>query len=183
MSAPDWATCGTCGFMWDDSVSTHCTPVPSGRTPCEYWHRYDRGRCVGIHRALFSEASEFVAQISGRLTRCVNHPGRPARGYDSDHLGYCDDCANERERAAMSASAPGDSFLAYVSQDWREVTTWLGAPLGRIIYVGAVHNFTQHLPPSERRRYLRAVDSAGRVWTGTGAPGMWASLRLTREHT
>ncbi len=32
------ATCGTCGFAWDDSVVTSITPAPAGRCPNEYNH-------------------------------------------------------------------------------------------------------------------------------------------------
>lgn len=32
------AECGTCGFKWDDSISTAWTPAPSGRCPNEYNH-------------------------------------------------------------------------------------------------------------------------------------------------
>lgn len=32
------ATCGTCGFQWDDSMSTDLTPAPAGRCPNEYNH-------------------------------------------------------------------------------------------------------------------------------------------------
>lgn len=39
----DVATCGTCGFSWDDSVPTSLTPAPAGRCPNEYNHEYDDG--------------------------------------------------------------------------------------------------------------------------------------------
>lgn len=39
--AKDRMTCGTCGLSWDDAKSTSWTPVPSGRCPFEYFHRYD----------------------------------------------------------------------------------------------------------------------------------------------
>lgn len=32
------ATCGACGFKWDDSISTLFTPTPAGRCPNEYNH-------------------------------------------------------------------------------------------------------------------------------------------------
>jgi hypothetical protein len=32
------ATCGECGFKWDDSKSTELTPTPAGRCPNEYNH-------------------------------------------------------------------------------------------------------------------------------------------------
>ena len=34
------AMCGSCGRVWDDSVSSDVTPVPSGRCPFEYDHLY-----------------------------------------------------------------------------------------------------------------------------------------------
>jgi len=34
------ATCGTCGLSWDDAISTSMTPVPGGRCPFEYFHKY-----------------------------------------------------------------------------------------------------------------------------------------------
>jgi hypothetical protein len=32
------ATCGACGFSWDDAISTSFTPAPSARCPNEYNH-------------------------------------------------------------------------------------------------------------------------------------------------
>ena len=34
----DYATCGTCGRTWDDSIITGMTPAPSARCPFEYFH-------------------------------------------------------------------------------------------------------------------------------------------------
>lgn len=34
----DTATCGTCGFTWNDALISGITPVPSGRCPNEYEH-------------------------------------------------------------------------------------------------------------------------------------------------
>lgn len=34
--SPEWATCGTCGYVW----CARCHPVPGARTPCEYEHVY-----------------------------------------------------------------------------------------------------------------------------------------------
>jgi hypothetical protein len=38
------ATCGTCGFRWNDALCTDITPVPSGRCPNEYGHRQPLAR-------------------------------------------------------------------------------------------------------------------------------------------
>lgn len=32
------ATCGACGFRWDDTIGTAWTPAPAGRCPNEYNH-------------------------------------------------------------------------------------------------------------------------------------------------
>ena len=40
---PKATVCGTCGRGWDDSVSTSCTPTPSGRCPFEYEHNHEEG--------------------------------------------------------------------------------------------------------------------------------------------
>jgi hypothetical protein len=37
----DAATCGHCGFTWNDALITSVTPTPSGRCPNEYGHVYD----------------------------------------------------------------------------------------------------------------------------------------------
>ncbi len=43
------ATCGHCGRSWDDSIPTHLTPVPAGRCPFEYSHRYREPRKFKTH--------------------------------------------------------------------------------------------------------------------------------------
>jgi hypothetical protein len=54
-SDPRATVCGACGRGWDDSVSTSCTPVPSGRCPFEYEHEHEhsdkRSRVTGLTRA------------------------------------------------------------------------------------------------------------------------------------
>ena len=37
-TGPIYATCGTCGRTWDDSIITSMTPAPSARCPFEYYH-------------------------------------------------------------------------------------------------------------------------------------------------
>lgn len=32
------ATCGECGFRWNDRIATSLTPAPAGRCPNEYNH-------------------------------------------------------------------------------------------------------------------------------------------------
>jgi hypothetical protein len=36
----DMATCGHCGFTWNDALITALTPAPSARCPNEYNHVY-----------------------------------------------------------------------------------------------------------------------------------------------
>jgi hypothetical protein len=35
------ATCGACGFTWNDALCTSITPTPAGRCPNEYGHTDD----------------------------------------------------------------------------------------------------------------------------------------------
>lgn len=37
-SMRDFATCGTCGRVWDDRHYSGVTPAPAGRCPFEYSH-------------------------------------------------------------------------------------------------------------------------------------------------
>jgi len=70
----DETQCGTCGFVWDDSVSTDRTPVPSGRTPCEGWHEYDDAwSFCGID--VDAVDWQFVGIVVGRFA-CVIEYGR-----------------------------------------------------------------------------------------------------------
>jgi predicted Zn-ribbon and HTH transcriptional regulator len=39
----DTATCGECGFAWNDALITGVTPAPSGRCPNEHGHRLAQG--------------------------------------------------------------------------------------------------------------------------------------------
>lgn len=38
----DYATCGTCGRIWNDALSTSMTPAPSGRCPFEPFHKEEK---------------------------------------------------------------------------------------------------------------------------------------------
>jgi hypothetical protein len=61
-----YATCGTCGFTWDDSQITHKTPVPGGRTPCEGYHRYDDdGEFVGLDEEVIAQDMDFIVKVDG----------------------------------------------------------------------------------------------------------------------
>lgn len=89
---------------------------------------------------------------------------------DNRHL-VCYACADERQRADL---AKVDRFTGYVSGDGRRLTTWSGGDLGSVS-MGELH------PWSRERRYLRAYDCHGQVWSGTGAPGMWCNLRKCKS--
>lgn len=105
-----------------------------------------------------------------------------ATGYASirDHRGdftltVCYSCADELQRCDVAKAQPGDKFYAYVSSDGGRITTWTDGTLMRRVRFGANHPF------SRERHYLTAVDRHGRVWSGVGDCGMWATLRLTKQ--
>lgn len=103
---------------------------------------------------------------------CGHAPTPPHFGTANTAEGrtMCYDCANDREREFLKTA---QKFLGYLSSDGSRLTTWPGADLGKVT-MGARH------PWSDRhtdRRYISVVDCFGTRWRGTGAPGMWASLR------
>jgi hypothetical protein len=84
----------------------------------------------------------------------------------------CYPCTDKRTREDLKTAT---RFFAYVSSDGRRLTTWNGGDLGAV-YLGEPHPWSRG-PRADRRRYLSAVDCHGTRWHGTGAPGMYATLR------
>ena len=97
-------------------------------------------------------------------------------GYATTHDGrtLCYTCADDAQRANVAAANYGDRITGYLSDDGATWQTWTGGHLGRVVRSGAHHAF------SAERYHVRVKDTQGRIWSGTGAPGMWATLRLTR---
>lgn len=93
--------------------------------------------------------------------------------YQTDGTTICYACAHEIALAEIATARRGDRYTFYVSTDGKRLTTWPGDDLGRV-YLGNLH------PWSRERRYLTFVDRLGREWSGTGAPGMWANIRLNK---
>lgn len=88
----------------------------------------------------------------------------------------CYPCADERILADVAAASTGDHAPAlYLSSDGRTVTTWSGGKVMTHVARGARHNF------SRERFYLTARDAQGRTWYGTGAEGMYCTLRLAKS--
>lgn len=87
----------------------------------------------------------------------------------------CYDCCDAADRDRVRSAAVGERWVGYLSSDARTVGTWSGGAVMGSVTVGGYHAW------SAERRYVSAVDELGRVWSGTAAPGMWASLRLTRK--
>ena len=92
-----------------------------------------------------------------------------------DGTTLCSDCSDGVERLSLASAQPGDRRCWYVSGDGRTITTWPGAVLMPRVVWGKAHS------RSATRRFLRATDPYGRIWSGSGDEGMWCVLRLTRE--
>lgn len=111
--------------------------------------------------------------------------GHPPSEHSSFTTGYgtdratgktlCYECCHLGDLATIHASKPGDRFTGYISGDGKTWINWPGSQLGHVISRGEPH------PWSGERYYYRVRDQHRRVWSGTGAPGMWATLRLTKE--
>ncbi len=95
-------------------------------------------------------------------------------GYGTDAAGkrHCYDCCARIDRQTMLDAQPGDRFMAYCREG--RLVNWPGHELGKVSF-GARH------PWSRDRYYVRAWGPDGRAWHGTGAEGMWASLRKCRD--
>jgi hypothetical protein len=71
----DMAECGTCGFTWNDALITSLTPVPGGRTPCEWTHddpaEDDDGEprvyAVALEAHIIATSAEEAYRIAGAL--------------------------------------------------------------------------------------------------------------------
>ena len=89
---PGVSVCGTCRLMWDDSVSTSRTPVPSGRCPFEVWH--DPIEDLARARKLGEECECLADYPYGEAVIADSYFEQYAREL-ADDLGYTDN----RERA------------------------------------------------------------------------------------
>lgn len=119
--------------------------------------------------------------MTNEILSC-GHPPTPdvgvGTGYaitpEGDRICYA--CADERTLADIAAARPGDRAPGlYLSGDGRRITTWSGGTIMTHVRKGGRHNF------SPDRFYLTAQDAQGRTWHGTGAEGMYCTLRLTRS--
>lgn len=85
----------------------------------------------------------------------------------------CPTCMDTCEREIL-ADPETVRYTCYVSSDGRSITGWRGNVLGVVTHRGAVHPWSRR---GEGRYYLRARSTDGRDWHGTGAPGMFCTLR------
>lgn len=99
-----------------------------------------------------------------------HHPFTTGTAHTADGREICHNCADQGTREEMKTAT---RISAYVSSDGHRLTTWTRGDLGQVFF-GARH------PRSNRyndRRYISATDCHGNRWHGTGAPGMYATLR------
>lgn len=82
---PTWTHCGTCSFVWDDSIVTNTTPVPSGRTPCEYWHEYEDDKYAGLDVAAIESDKAFIRKIRGGWPNGAKGDPWPYASYRNRH--------------------------------------------------------------------------------------------------
>lgn len=100
-----------------------------------------------------------------------------AAGYArrADNSTMCYPCADEMQRAEVLAATPGDKVTLYLNTAGTKVITWSGGEVMDHVVWGDRHNW------SRERSYLTAYDTSGRMWYGTGAPGMWCTLKLSKN--
>ena len=113
------------------------------------------------------------------MTCDCGHEAEPSgisTGYGTDSEGrtWCYPCCLVRDLAEIDEAEPGHRLTHYVSSDGGFITNWPGGILMRRVRFGKTHNW------SSERYYITAIDRKDRTWSGVGAPGMWATLRLTK---
>jgi hypothetical protein len=76
------ATCGACGFSWDDSKSTSLTPAPGARCPNEHNHQAEDGI---VNQIVISTWDDAPRPVTGRITSHVDEEWvRVAWGAEQD---------------------------------------------------------------------------------------------------
>jgi hypothetical protein len=115
------------------------------------------------------------AHCAGPFTKTPDGLGTGYAKRASDGALICYTCADFEERCSLLTQA---KFCAYVSSDGKSLTTWTGGILGRVTGTGKPHPWTRRSPFGERR-YMTFRDVHGQGWHGTGAPGMYATIRRT----
>lgn len=114
-------------------------------------------RCEGCQRAVL-----FMTECGTGYARTV------------DNGMICYACADKRQAADMAAHTSGP-FHCYMDRDGRNVTTWTGGYLGRVLRSNSSRSGWHG---SEVWRF-RVRDAAGWEWNGRGAgPGRACTLRL-----
>lgn len=86
----------------------------------------------------------------------------------------CYDCAdNEARRELLTLN----SVVHYLDTTGRNLTTWSGGHLGRVVKHGSMHHW------SRERFYVTIQDVHGQNWHGIGANGMWTTLKKSKQNT
>jgi hypothetical protein len=104
----------------------------------------------------------------------------PGWAYGPDNETMCYDCATDRDLELIANSRPGAKVVYYLGTSGRTITNWPGHTLMPRVLEGApwLGNGREH---PDGRYHIQAYDNLGRMWRGVAAPGMWATLRLTKE--
>lgn len=93
--------------------------------------------------------------------------------YDRDGASMCYACAFTRTVTDIAALEPGAPLpVLYLSKGL--LVTWDGQRVGRLLNRGALH------PWSRERRYMTFTLDVGGCAHGTGAEGMYCSLRRSK---
>ena len=145
--------------------------------PGKRWHDQNGPRDDGWQFVSRDGKKICHACDSARVLDCGHHPSphesfTTGTAHTRDGREICYTCADQETREDMTTAT---RFCAYVSSDGHRLQTWSGGDLGAV-YLGDPHPWSKG-PRADRRRYLSATDCHGTRWHGTGAPGMYATLR------
>jgi hypothetical protein len=111
----------------------------------------------------------FIAAIDGCTTNYATD--REGNVYSDEGVALCE------RRAIREQQSP---VIAYVSSDWRTITTWKGAALMTVAaHAKCPLPFGQHYSVfhGEDYSHIWAKDSQGRYWYGRSSNGVAIALR------
>lgn len=113
--------------------------------------------------------SDMICDCGHKPSECSLGTGY---GKNREGLTKCYDCCTEDDKKALLSD---EKIVLYISMKDHNLVNWPGRILGKVLFYGAFHPF------SRERQYIRVKDCHGQEWYGTGAVGMWASLKKCKR--
>lgn len=170
-------------------ISSEVNPSGERRFSVRMVDVFDHIETIGKFHSYYSRNSAEAALWEhankacdcGHLPTVTDSPLTPgyARMPHGDDRTMCYACADRMTLQDIETAPVGDRITLYISSDGNSVTTWTGGQMMRVVHWGSVHPWSRGSHFGERN-YIRVIDHTGHMWYGTGANGMYATLRKAK---